>query len=72
MAECEFFNGFANRFLWNDVGFARLLPDGGNINVEALEQCADELQIVLGDADKVSQMTQTKKRAHSGMTTMRS
>ena len=57
MAECEFFNGFANRFLWNAVDRAQLLPDGGNINLEALEQCTDELQQALNDADKVSQMT---------------
>ena len=57
MAECEFFNGFANRFLWNDVDRARFLPDGGNINFKALEQCTNKLQQVLNEVDKVSQMT---------------
>jgi hypothetical protein len=32
LPECEFFNGFANRFLWVEVERSKLLPDGGNID----------------------------------------
>ena len=56
LGECEFFNGFGNRFLWSIVERAQILPDGGNLNEELFKQHADELGSVLSQASKIEQM----------------
>jgi hypothetical protein len=38
MHECDFFNGFANRFLWCCACRSKLLPEGGDLSSAGLEQ----------------------------------
>ncbi len=57
LPECDFFNGFANRFLWSEVERSKLLPDGGKLNRELLKQHADTLAKALASAAEIEEMT---------------
>lgn len=50
-------NGFGNRFLWVCVTRSRRLPDGGNLDPEALrplvERLRDTLEYVRGEGERV-------------------
>jgi hypothetical protein len=56
LSECEFFNGFANRFLWFEVERSKLLPDGGRIDRAVMLKYASELTAVLARAREVEEM----------------
>jgi hypothetical protein len=57
LPECDFFNGFANRFLWPEVERSQLLPDGGKLDPELLKQYAGKLAKALASASEVEEMT---------------
>jgi len=38
LTECNFFNGFANRFLWLCVQRSKILPFGGEFAVASVQQ----------------------------------
>jgi bifunctional DNA primase/polymerase-like protein len=44
LAECDLFNGFANRFLWVAVGRTQLLPEGGKVDQSTLDEFARRLK----------------------------
>jgi len=56
LGECEFFNGFGNRFLWPIVERAQILPDGGNLDQETFREYAEELADALSKAAKIGEM----------------
>jgi hypothetical protein len=65
LSQCELFNGFANRFLWFVVRRTRLLPEGGDLPLDGLEQLARELQDVIGEAHDIARVTRdAEARAH--------
>jgi hypothetical protein len=65
LSQCELFNGFANRFLWFVVRRTRLLPEGGDLPLDGLEQLARELQDVIGKAHNIARVTRDPEaRAH--------
>ena len=56
LLECDFFNGFANRFLWACVQRSRILPFGGSIVLSDLAQEIGELRSAIGWAREVREM----------------
>jgi hypothetical protein len=56
LPECDFFNGFANRFLWVEVARSQLLPDGGNLDADVLADYASKLGEALSKARDVEKM----------------
>jgi hypothetical protein len=46
-------NGFANRFLWACVRRARLLPDGGNLDPNALHALGEQLGLVFENSQYI-------------------
>jgi hypothetical protein len=65
LSQCELFNGFANRFLWFVVKRARLLPEGGDLPLDGLEQLASELRDVIAKAHDIARVTRdAEARAH--------
>ena len=61
LSECEFFNGFGNRFLWPVVERAQSLPDGGNLDQSTFEEYADKLTNALCNAAKIGEMCRDKE-----------
>ena len=57
LPECDYFNGFANRFLWVEVERSKLLPDGGKISPEVIGEYSSKLGQILIKAGEVGQMT---------------
>jgi hypothetical protein len=57
LSQCEFFNGFANRFLWTAVKRVRKLPEGGDLVQADLVRLGNELRDVLKVACQVTLMT---------------
>jgi hypothetical protein len=57
LSQCELFNGFANRFLWFVVKRARLLPEGGDLPLNGLEQLARELREAVEKATVITRMS---------------
>jgi hypothetical protein len=43
LVECDFFNGFANRFLWTCVQRSKILPFGGKVFLKDLKEEIDQL-----------------------------
>jgi len=54
--DCDFFNGFANRFLWACVQRSKLLPRGGNLDITILSDELKKLQETLSWAPQVEEM----------------
>jgi len=56
LLECDFFNGFANRFLWASVQRSKPLPFGGSIPSDELRPEIETLIDIIGWACDVSEM----------------
>jgi hypothetical protein len=63
LSECEFFNGFANRFLWVCSKRSKLLPDGGRIPHAELAADLDLLRRRIMDAKTITQMQRDEAAA---------
>jgi len=56
LLECDFFNGFANRFMWLSVQRSKLLPFGGSVPTDKLRPEIEELTEIIKWARGVDQM----------------
>jgi hypothetical protein len=56
LLECDFFNGFANRFLWLCVQRSKILPFGGSIVLSDLSPEIDHLKATIAWAREVVEM----------------
>jgi hypothetical protein len=56
LLECDFFNGFANRFLWPCVQRSNVLPFGGTITLGDLSQEITELETAVRWSRNVMEM----------------
>jgi hypothetical protein len=56
LAECELFNGFANRFLWMVAQRSRLLPEAGTIPIAEFNSLKAELTIAVAKATTIAEM----------------
>jgi hypothetical protein len=56
LEECDFFNGFANRFLWACVQRSKILPFGGSIVLNDLAEEIAELKATVEWAREVGEM----------------
>jgi hypothetical protein len=52
-------NGFANRFLWAYARRSKLLPSGGNLDEEELEELGRRVAERIGDAKKLAVLTRS-------------
>jgi hypothetical protein len=56
LAECSFFNGFANRFLWLCVKRSKILPHGGEFDLGEVAKEIAELKSIIEWARGVEEM----------------
>lgn len=56
LAECELFNGFANRFLWCCVKRSKLLPHGGMLPENDYKRIIEQLTVSIKNARAVEAM----------------
>lgn len=56
LAECDLFNGFANRFLWILIQRSKLLPHGGIVPQKELASLTASFANALDEAKKINQM----------------
>jgi hypothetical protein len=56
LGECEFFNGFANRFLWICAKRSKFLPRGSSFNWNELSEQISELKEIVTWAREVGEM----------------
>jgi hypothetical protein len=61
LLECDFFNGFANRFLWLCVQRSRILPFGGEISLSDLAEEIAQLKETILWARNVEEMDRSKE-----------
>jgi hypothetical protein len=61
LAENEFFNGFANRFLWVCAKRTKFLPEGGSLNISELTPAINRLTEAVNWAAQVEEMERDEK-----------
>jgi hypothetical protein len=61
LTETEQANGFANRYLWTCVRRSKLLPEGGHVPEEELDEIAGQLKEALMQAQHVREVRRSDK-----------
>lgn len=61
MADCDVFNGFANRFLWLSVKRSKILPLGGKLDWKRFDQYVERLKQICKQVKAIEKMNRDKE-----------